>query len=100
MVMNMSWHGSTFHITGPLWGESTNDQSIPITKGSNAELWWFLYCQHQQVVDQTLQTKDGLHKNDNDNIETDNYDNNKDDDVYKQMQMKQHHSINDSATLI
>ena len=22
-----------FHVTGPLWGESTDDQWIPVTKG-------------------------------------------------------------------
>ena len=27
---------SKFHITGPLWGESTSDQWIPLTKGRNA----------------------------------------------------------------
>ena len=31
--MMMSWHGSTFHIAGPLWGESTDHQWIPLTKG-------------------------------------------------------------------
>ena len=29
----MSWHGSTFIITGPLWGESTSYWWIPLTKG-------------------------------------------------------------------
>ena len=29
----MSWHGSAFHITGPLWGKSTSHRWIPFTKG-------------------------------------------------------------------
>ena len=32
IVMN-SLHGNVSHITGPLWGESTGDQWIPLTKG-------------------------------------------------------------------
>ena len=28
----MSWHGSTFCIIGPLWGESTDDRWILLTK--------------------------------------------------------------------
>ena len=28
----ISWHGNTFRITGPLWGESTGYQWIPLTK--------------------------------------------------------------------
>ena len=31
--MMMSWHENTFHITGPLWGESTSQWWIPLTKG-------------------------------------------------------------------
>ena len=33
--------GNAFHITGPLWGESTDDRGIPHTTGSNAELHVF-----------------------------------------------------------
>ena len=33
VVMMTSWHGNTFRMTGPLWGESTGNQWIPITKG-------------------------------------------------------------------
>ena len=28
-----SWHGNTFHITGPLWGESNSHWWISLTKG-------------------------------------------------------------------
>ena len=30
--MMTSWHGNSFHITVPLWGESTGDRWIPLTK--------------------------------------------------------------------
>ena len=32
-IMTASWHGKVFHITGPLWGESTSHWWIPLTKG-------------------------------------------------------------------
>ena len=41
-VMMMSCHRNAFHITGPLWGESTGYRWIPLSKASDAELWWFL----------------------------------------------------------
>ena len=28
----MSWYGNTFHSTGPLWGESSSNQWIPLTR--------------------------------------------------------------------
>ena len=31
--MMKSWHGDIFHITGPLWGESSSHQWIPHSKG-------------------------------------------------------------------
>ena len=31
--MKTSWNGNSFHITGPLWGESTGHRCIPFTKG-------------------------------------------------------------------
>ena len=33
-----SSNGNIFRVTGPLWGESTGDRWIPITKASGAEL--------------------------------------------------------------
>ena len=36
IVMMTAWHRNTFHITGPLWGESTGDRWITLTKG---QLW-------------------------------------------------------------
>ena len=31
-------------ITGPLWGESTSHRRIPLTKASDAELDFFVWC--------------------------------------------------------
>ena len=38
-----SSNGNIFRVTGPLWGESTGDRWIPLTKASDAELWWFFF---------------------------------------------------------
>ena len=37
-----SSNGNIFRVTGLLWGESTGHWWIPITKASDAELWYFL----------------------------------------------------------
>ena len=39
----MSSNGNIFHVTGPLWGESTGDRWFPLTKASDVELWCFLW---------------------------------------------------------
>ena len=39
--MMMLSNGTIFHVTGPLWGESTGQRWIPLTKASDAELWFF-----------------------------------------------------------
>ena len=40
-----SWHGSVFHITGPLWGEPlvTGGWILLSKRASDAELWFFLH---------------------------------------------------------
>ena len=45
-IMMMPWqHVNTFHITGPLWGESTGlTGGFPSQRASNAELLCFLEC--------------------------------------------------------
>ena len=53
--MLMSSNVNTFHITGPLWGESTGDQWIPLTKDSDAELWCFLWSALELMVEQTIE---------------------------------------------
>ena len=35
-------NGNILRVTGPLWGEFTGHQWIPLTKVSDAELWCFL----------------------------------------------------------
>ena len=40
--MMTSSNGHIFRVTGPLWGESTGHRWIPITKASDAELWFFV----------------------------------------------------------
>ena len=37
-----SSNGKNFHVTSPLWGESTGQRWIPLKKASDAELWCFL----------------------------------------------------------
>ena len=45
-------HGKTFHIPGPLWGESTDQQWIPITQTVVYMGRYFLYDLHWQFVEQ------------------------------------------------
>ena len=35
------WRGVPFRITGPLWGESTSDRSIPLAKGKWSYVFFF-----------------------------------------------------------
>ena len=49
----MSANGNIFRVTGPMWGESTDRWSIPLTKVSNVEHWWFLSCAPEHTADQT-----------------------------------------------
>ena len=54
--MMISSNGSFFRATGPLWGESTSDQWIPLTKVSDTKLWCFLWFAPEQTVQQTIKT--------------------------------------------
>ena len=47
--------GSIFRITGPLWGESTGYWWLLLTKASDAKLWCFLWCEPEQMVEQTME---------------------------------------------
>ena len=49
-----SSNGDIFHITGDLWGESTGERWIPLTKVTNAKLWFFYLP--LQTVEQTIET--------------------------------------------
>ena len=51
-----SSNGSIFHVTGPLWGEYTGHQWIPLSKASDAEFWWFLWTVLNQTAEQTIET--------------------------------------------
>ena len=41
--MTASSNGNIFRVTGPLCGEFTGHRWIPLTKASDAELWYFLW---------------------------------------------------------
>ena len=43
-----------FRATGPLWGETTDHRWIPLTKASDAEIW-FLFAP-EQAVGQIIET--------------------------------------------
>ena len=53
--MVTSSNGYIFHVTGPLWGESTGHRWIPLAKTSDAELWCFLWSAPKETVEQTIE---------------------------------------------
>ena len=52
MVAPSNW--SIFHITGPLWRESTGHQWIHLATSKYRGLWCFLWCWFKQMVEQTV----------------------------------------------
>ena len=50
--MMTSSNGNIFSITGPLWGEFTSQQWLPLTKDSGLKLWCFLWSAPEQTVEQ------------------------------------------------
>ena len=54
-IMMMSSNGNIFHITGPLWGESTGHRWIPLTKASDAELRYFLWSAYEHTFAPTIE---------------------------------------------
>ena len=42
-LMMTSSNGNIFHVTGPLCGEFSGHRWIPLTKASDADLWWVFY---------------------------------------------------------
>ena len=54
--MMTSSNGNIFRVTGPLLGEFTGHRWIPLTKASDAELWWFLLSAPEQTAEQTVET--------------------------------------------
>ena len=53
--MTMSSNGNIFCVTGPLWGDSSGHQWIPLTEASDAELCCFLRSAPDQTVEQTIE---------------------------------------------
>ena len=49
MITLSNW--SIFRVTGPLWGKSTGHRWIPLTKGSDVELWYLLWSAPEQTVE-------------------------------------------------
>ena len=56
VAMMTSSNGNIFRVTGLLWGESTGHRWIPLTKASDAELWYFLWSATEQTVEKTIET--------------------------------------------
>ena len=46
-IILTSSNENIFCVTGPLWGEYTGHRWIPLTKASDAELWYFLWFETQ-----------------------------------------------------
>ena len=57
LIMMTSWNGHIFRVTGHLWGEFTGHWWITLTKGSDAELWCYLWSATEQTVEQTIETQ-------------------------------------------
>ena len=53
LPMMTSSNGNIFRVNGPLWGESTADRWVPLTKAFDAELWCFLWSAPEQTIEQT-----------------------------------------------
>ena len=55
MIMMMSSNVNNCCGTGPLWGESTGDWWIPLSKASDVELWCLFWSAPEQTDDQTIE---------------------------------------------
>ena len=55
-VMMTSSNENIFRFIGPLWGESTGNRCIPLTKASGEEILYFLWSAPDQTVEQTIET--------------------------------------------
>ena len=51
-----SSNGNIFRVNGPFRGESTGHRWIPLTEASDAELWYFLWSEPEQTVEQMIET--------------------------------------------
>ena len=58
--MMTSSNGNIFRVTGPLWGEFTGHRWIPLTKASDAGLWYFLGSCRSPLVPRTTPTHEDV----------------------------------------
>ena len=57
-IMMTSPNGNIYSITVPLWGEPNGHRWIPLTKGSDVEIWCFLLSAPEEMVEQTIEKPD------------------------------------------
>ena len=50
-----SSNGNILCVIDPLWGESTGLRWLPLTKASDAEIWYFLWSAPEQTAEQTIE---------------------------------------------
>ena len=55
LTMVTSQYENILRVTGPFSGWSTCRRWIPLTKASDAELWYFLWCAPEQMFGQTVE---------------------------------------------
>ena len=55
-LMMTTSNGNIFRVTGHSCGEFIGHRWIPLTKPSDAELWWFLWSAPEQTNEQTIET--------------------------------------------
>ena len=48
-------NGNIFRVTGPLRWDSIGHRRIPLTKASDTELRYLLWCAPEQTVEQTVE---------------------------------------------
>ena len=60
--MMTSSDGNIFHVTGPLWGESTGHRWIPLTKASDTGLWCLFDLRLKKRLSK-IRDADGLRRN-------------------------------------
>ena len=54
--MTKSSNGNIFRLTGPLCRKINGHRWIPLTRASDAYLWYFLWYAPEQTVEQTIET--------------------------------------------
>ena len=55
MIMMTSSNGNIVRAAGPLCGESTGHEWIPLTKARDAVLWCFIWWAPEQTAEQTVE---------------------------------------------